>query len=190
MDKDAEFTKQLGQVRPTTRNLVEAVMRDAWPSDAAEIDFGIDSQKHYEALYFPIREGEILPKALDEALGHGEKLTGLVRDAASNPHKDVEFHTALDLIFGRGSSMAAGCFSRLDAADFWWCQGLTPPWVAQDQESRQKRESRFEGIGNSADGRPRPEGALAEVEQFNRILDDKSAPQPTQDKAKDRGIER
>ena len=107
MDNDAEFTQQLGQVRPTTRNLVEAVMRDAWPSDAAEIDFGIDSQKHYEALYFPIREGKILPKALDEALGHGEKLTGLVRDAASNPHKDVEFHTSWDLILCRDSSRSA-----------------------------------------------------------------------------------
>ncbi len=75
-----------------------------WPSLPAILDFGIDSQKHYEALYFPIRAQEISPKALDAALGDGPKLTALVREAASNPHKDVEFHTSWDLILGRGKS--------------------------------------------------------------------------------------
>ncbi|MBX6312457.1 MAG: hypothetical protein IRY99_05985 [Isosphaeraceae bacterium] len=92
--KHAEFQKQLGQVRPVTRNLIESVMLDAWPRHAAIVDFGLDSQKHYEALYYPIREWEIMPAALDKALGHGGKLTELVREARSNPHRDVEFSTS------------------------------------------------------------------------------------------------
>src|SRR5213594_2651244 len=106
-DKHTKFAEQLLSVRPTTRTLVTSILIDAWPSHAAVVDFGIDSQKHYEALYFPIREAEIMPEALDAALGDGPKLTALVRDAASNPHKDVEFHTSWDLILGRGSSRTA-----------------------------------------------------------------------------------
>src|SRR6516162_1424297 len=100
-DRNPKFAEQLASARPTTRRLVASILFDVWPSQAAVVDFGIDSQKHYEALYFPIREGEISPKALDEALGDGPKLTALVRDAASNPHKDVEFHTSWDLILCR-----------------------------------------------------------------------------------------
>ena len=101
MSKDDEFTKQLRQARPVTRNVIESVMLDAWPHNAAVIDFGLDSQKHYEALYYPIREGQITPQALDEALGHGEKLTALAREAPANPHKDVQFYTSWDGMFGR-----------------------------------------------------------------------------------------
>jgi hypothetical protein len=46
------------------------------------------------------------------------------------------------------------------------------------------------GKDESAVESPWPVPERAEVEQFNRILDDKSAPQPAQDKEKDRGIER
>jgi hypothetical protein len=101
-----ELAEQLLSVRPTTRNLVTSILMDAWPSHAAIVDFGIDSQKHYEALYYPIREAEIMPKALDAALGHGEKLTAMTRDAASNPHKDVQFNTSWDVILGRNSAGA------------------------------------------------------------------------------------
>jgi hypothetical protein len=38
------FEAQLDQVRPTTRNLIESVMLDTWPRNAAIVDFGIDSQ--------------------------------------------------------------------------------------------------------------------------------------------------
>ena len=91
-----DFEEQLGKVRPVTRNLVESVMLDAWPRNAAIVDFGIDSQTHYEALYYPIREGEIMPGQLDLALGNGPMLTELTRNAPSNPHREVEFHGALD----------------------------------------------------------------------------------------------
>jgi hypothetical protein len=106
-DKHTKFAEQLLLVRPTTRSLVTSILLDAWPNDAAAVDFGIDSQKHYESLYFPIRKGEITPKALDEALDDGQKLTALTREVASNPHKDVEFHTSWDLILGRDISRAA-----------------------------------------------------------------------------------
>ena len=112
--KHTQFAEQLLSVRPTTRTLVTSILTEAWPSHAAVVDFGIDSQKHYEALYFPIREAEIMPKALDAALGDGPKLTALVQESASNPHKDVEFHTSWDLILGRGASMAADKISLND----------------------------------------------------------------------------
>jgi hypothetical protein len=106
-DRNPKFAEQLASARPTTRHLVSSILLDAWPNHAAAVDFGIDTQKHYEALYFPIREGEITPETLDAALGDGPKLTALAREAASNPHKDVEFHTSWDLILGRDSSRMA-----------------------------------------------------------------------------------
>jgi hypothetical protein len=113
-NKHTKFAEQLLSVRPTTRTLVTSILMDSWPTNAAIVDFGIDSQKHYEALYYPIREAEIMPKELDAALGDGPKLTALVRDAASNPHKDVEFRTSWDLILGRDSSMASEKISLND----------------------------------------------------------------------------
>jgi hypothetical protein len=70
----------------TTRNLIISIELDTWPNMLATVDFGLDSQKHYEALYYPIRNQEITPAQLDAALGDGEKLTGLTQAAASNPH--------------------------------------------------------------------------------------------------------
>jgi hypothetical protein len=116
-DKHTKFAEQLLSVRPTTRNLVTSILMDAWPSHAAVVDFGIDSQKHYEALYFPIREAEIMPKALDAALGDGPKLTAMARESASNPHKGVEFHTSWDLILGRESSRTTEKIGLKDLLD-------------------------------------------------------------------------
>jgi hypothetical protein len=114
-NRHKQFAEQLLSVRPTTRDLVTSVLMDAWPGHAAVVDFGIDSQKHYEALYHPIRQAEIMPKALDAALGHGEKLTAMTREAASNPHKDVQFHTSWDVILGRESpgAPANGTFKAM-----------------------------------------------------------------------------
>jgi hypothetical protein len=102
-DRNPKFAEQLAAARPTTRHLVGSILFDAWPNLASAVDFGIESQKHYEALYFPVRAGEITPETLDAALGDGQKLTALVREAASNPHKDVEFRTSWDLALGRES---------------------------------------------------------------------------------------
>jgi hypothetical protein len=95
-DYDPEW--DLDNVRPVTKNLVEAIMLDVWPRTAAVIDFGLDSRRHYEALYYPVREGEITPRQLDVALGKGPELTQLVRAAPSNPHKDIEFVTSWDVL--------------------------------------------------------------------------------------------
>jgi hypothetical protein len=113
-DRHTKFAEELLSVRPTTRTLVTSILMDSWPSHAAIVDFGIDSQKHYEALYHPIREAEIMPNVLDAALGDGPKLTELARESASNPHKDVEFHTSWDLILCRDSSRSAEKISLND----------------------------------------------------------------------------
>lgn len=97
-----QFAEQLLSVRPVTRDLVTSILMDAWPGHAAVVDFGIDSQKRYEALYWPIREAEIMPKALDAALGDGPALTAMTRQSPSNPHKDVSFSTSWDVVLGRG----------------------------------------------------------------------------------------
>ena len=101
MDKNKEFAEQLAAARPVSRHLVNSILLDQWPNNAAAADFGIDSQRHYEALYYPIRNREILPAVLDEALDDGQKLTALTRAAPSNPHKDVEFYTARDAVLGQ-----------------------------------------------------------------------------------------
>jgi hypothetical protein len=95
-------------LRDATRNLVEAIRADEWPGNAAVIDFGLDSRRHYEALYYPVRAGEITPGQLDAAWGDGAKLTALARAARSNPHPDVVFHTSWDgLLRGRAAPEGA-----------------------------------------------------------------------------------
>jgi hypothetical protein len=103
-----EFNGRLAKVRPVTRNLVHAVLLDVWPHQAAVVDFGIDSQKHLEALYYPLRHGEITPQQLDDALGDGKKLTALAQAAPSNPHKEVAFHTSWDAVLGSDRGARAG----------------------------------------------------------------------------------
>ena len=106
-NRDKRFAEELLSVRPVTRGLVINILLDQWPSHTAVVDFGIDSQKHYEALYWPIREAEIMPKELDAALGDGPALTAMLRQAASNPHKDVTFSTSWDVILGRNRAGTA-----------------------------------------------------------------------------------
>ncbi|HWB08662.1 MAG TPA: hypothetical protein VG826_05540 [Pirellulales bacterium] len=107
MVDEERLAEEMSRVRPVTRDLIESVILDKWPNHAAVVDFGIDSQTHYEALYYAIREGEIWPLELDRALGHGEKLTRLLRAAPSNPHADDEFHTSWDVMLGREPSRKA-----------------------------------------------------------------------------------
>jgi hypothetical protein len=106
--KHTMLAEQLLSVRPTTRSLVTSILVDAWPNHGVVVDFGIATEKHYEALYYPIREAEIMPKELDAALGDGQKLTALAQAADSNPHKDVQFRTSWDLVLGRENSQTMG----------------------------------------------------------------------------------
>jgi hypothetical protein len=83
-------------IRPIAANLIESILLDCWPRPAAVVDFGLDTQTHYEALYYPIRAGELSAEALDAALGDGPALTALVNAAPSNPHRGIVFRTAYD----------------------------------------------------------------------------------------------
>ncbi len=90
----------LNKVKPVTRSLIEAIVFDVWPTPAAANDFGIASQQHYEAIYYPLRNDEISFAQLDAAYGNGPKLTELVNAMPSNPHKGIVFETPWDLILG------------------------------------------------------------------------------------------
>ena len=84
-------------IRPVTKLLFEAMTLDIWPnSSAAIVDFGLESQSHYEALHAPIRAGQITLEQLDAALGSGSKLTALVRSTPANTHKEIVFRCLED----------------------------------------------------------------------------------------------
>lgn len=105
-------------MRPLTKKLFDAIMLDLWPEgNATVVDFGIDSQAHYEALYGPIREGEITIEQLDAAICDGAKLTALVKDCSSNPHKGIVFRTAWDDLGPEEDAAMAAAVGLSDAAD-------------------------------------------------------------------------
>jgi hypothetical protein len=135
--KESDFAAELDQVRPVTRDLIESILFDSWPSNAAVIDFGLNNQEHYEALYYPIREGELIPLALDDALGDGAKLTALVRAAPSKPHKDVQFYTSWDVMFGRPSPQGALPESEKLAQSLDRLEGEAAQGPGEGQESEQ-----------------------------------------------------
>lgn len=83
-------------IRPATQNLFDSIMLDTWPRMAAITDFGIESQNHYEALYDPIRTGELTIEKLEEILGDGPKITKTVQACPSCRHKDIVFKTMWD----------------------------------------------------------------------------------------------
>jgi len=82
----------LGSVRPVAKSLYTALVLDMWPDSPATIaDFFLTDQRRYEALYFPIRAGEITVEQLDQVLGDAAAITRLVNESPSNPHKGVIF---------------------------------------------------------------------------------------------------
>jgi len=83
-------------IRPATRDLINGIVFDVWPKSGTRGDYGLDSQQHYEAVSAGYRHGDFSAKTLDAAYRDGDKLTELMRSAPSNPHKDIEFHTAWD----------------------------------------------------------------------------------------------
>jgi len=85
-------------VSPVTQNLFDSMVMDMWPRPAACVDFGIDTQNHYEALHAAIREGELTPEKLDEILGDGLAITEAVNKCKSNPHKGISFYTSYDIM--------------------------------------------------------------------------------------------
>ena len=85
-------------VRPVAQDLFNSLMWDVWPRPAAQVDFGLKTQEHYEALQGPVRTGEIHAEDLDRVLGNGWAITELVRGCSSNPHKQITFVTDWDLM--------------------------------------------------------------------------------------------
>lgn len=83
-------------IRPVTQDCYDSMMLDEWPRMAAIVDFGLKSQKHYEALYDPIRTGEINIHQLESVLGDGPAITTLVNCCKSNRHKGIVFITPYD----------------------------------------------------------------------------------------------
>ena len=92
----SDLRDHLASIKPVTKSLVFSIFLDNWPTPAACVDFGIDTQLQYEALYYPIRAGEISEVELDKVLGNGPELTKLVQSCESNPHKDIVFQTSYD----------------------------------------------------------------------------------------------
>jgi len=84
----------------TADALFDAIVMDSWPSSSGPlVDFGLDgadSQKKYEALYGPIREGEITKMDLRKVVGDGPAITKLVNRCRSNPHRGIKFTTVYD----------------------------------------------------------------------------------------------
>jgi hypothetical protein len=78
-----------------------AMLLDVYPSQAACIDFGITSQKHYEALHHAVREDGVGPTELAHALGNGERIQDLI--SRTNPHfSSVTFETPWDNLSAEG----------------------------------------------------------------------------------------
>jgi hypothetical protein len=81
----------------TAHSLVQAVLMDAWPSTPACVDYGLATQAHYEALYYPIRRDEVTAEQLHTACLQGsDALTTLARSLPSNPHKTLAFTSPYD----------------------------------------------------------------------------------------------
>ncbi len=90
-------TGPIEAARPTAQRTYEALMFDLWPDSPAAIsDFWLTDQKHYEALYYPVRAAEITVEDLDRVLGDAEAITELVNAMPSNPHKGIVFGEPLE----------------------------------------------------------------------------------------------
>lgn len=79
-------------VRALTQHVYESLMLDVWPRAAGVVDFGIDTQAHYEALQSAVKRDGVTVEQLDGALGEGPKLTALTGNK-------VKFTTAYDNLF-------------------------------------------------------------------------------------------
>ena len=107
-------------VRPVTQHLIDAMKNVDRPSPGVIVDFGIDSEEHYEAIYYPFYKGEVTPEQLDAALGNGKKLTELMRSLPSNPHKNIVFETSYDWMDGDDLSEGA---TEADLGEPWGAKG-------------------------------------------------------------------
>jgi hypothetical protein len=159
MTDQAKTQTGVRAIRPATKNLVESVLLDVWPRNAAIVDFGIRSQEHLEALYYPLRHGEITPEQVDAALGNGRKLTELVNAAPHNPHKGIEFRTSWDDLHPEPGHQGDGSKPPLSSQGKS-ATGPPHPWPSEIARSnRQKQAGQDQGKGNEkANGRDKSNG--------------------------------
>lgn len=87
MSSDRDRTAGSAALKPVTEGLIDAIFLDVWPRGAAIVDFGLVSTRHFEAVYYAVRHGDVTPAELDQAIGSGPKLTALMERAENNPHR-------------------------------------------------------------------------------------------------------
>jgi hypothetical protein len=81
-------------VRLVTQQLYHALVLDTWPSPAAVVDFGIESERHYAALQHAIIHLDVTVEELDDAACDGPALTALI--GAESPYHGLTFTTPWD----------------------------------------------------------------------------------------------
>jgi hypothetical protein len=92
MGNDSDLSK----IRPVTKHLWDAIWFDSYPAPAAYVDFGIDTDDHFLALYNAVRAGDIDHEQLDAVLGDGAKITALVNSVEGCNPKGLVFKTDWD----------------------------------------------------------------------------------------------
>ena len=75
--------------------LYEDLMNDRWPSSAIELEFGIDSSDHLNALRYAVCAG-VTAYDLDRVTGDGPAITNLVRSVSCQPYLSIVFVTIWD----------------------------------------------------------------------------------------------
>jgi hypothetical protein len=83
-------------VRPVTEQLYQALVLDTWPSPAAVVDFGIESERHYAALQHAVIHQDVTLEELDDAVCDGLALTALI--GAESPYHGLTFTTPWDAL--------------------------------------------------------------------------------------------
>lgn len=157
--------QELPEVRELTRQVYTALIMDAWPSPAGAMDFGLETEKHYAALQWAVREGGVTPKELDAALGDGKKIQALVSE--SNPYRGIAFETAWanlpvepkwdeahDAINERESPAKGPSQGRLDAQEGPAPKGGEPEEILRETDA--EKDERFTSL--LFRGAPMPEG--------------------------------
>jgi hypothetical protein len=88
-------------VNNSARNLFEHVNQNTELLPATKIDFGIVTSWQYGALLLAIHQGVVTLDDLDEAVGHGAKITLRCRRVCDSPYAGEVFHTVWDGVAGR-----------------------------------------------------------------------------------------
>jgi hypothetical protein len=92
-DKKSDLSSR-PPVRPVTEQLSQALVLDTWPSPAAVVDFGIESERHYAALQDAVIHQDVTLEELDNAACDGPALTALI--GAESPYHGLTFTTPWD----------------------------------------------------------------------------------------------